>query len=99
MTDYFEMTLDLVRSEIKNDGAPSAPRELLQNDISQRLSSILSNLDDLISLSRDFESPDIQRAICAEEKAFGSILARAQLLASFIEACRPQGLRLVGGRK
>ena len=100
MSDYFEQALALVRAEMEADsGHPTTPRQLLTHDIAQRLASIATELDGLIALSRDFDAPDIQRAICAEEVAFWSVMTKAQLLCSFIEASRPRGLRLVKGTR
>jgi hypothetical protein len=90
---YFS-DLDPVRQEMA-DQAPYTPRELIQHDIAQRLSTITQELDYLISRSRDFDAPDIQQEICAEEIAFWSVMTKAQLLCSFIESRKPQGLRLV----
>lgn len=96
MTNPFDDLLEIVESAMA-DGAPSTPRELIQNDIAQRLSSINNELDGLIALSRDFDSPDIQDAICAEEKSFWAAMTKAQLICSFIDARKPTGLRLVRG--
>jgi hypothetical protein len=74
---------NLVQAEMAE---PTGPRQLTRHDIATRLFSITSELDDLIALSRDFDAPDLQAAICEEVRAFDAILARAQLLCSFIEA-------------
>lgn len=101
MPDPFDLLLAQVKSVLNDEptGAPASPQELTQNDIAQRFASIQQNLDDLITLSRDFDAPDLQRAIQAEERALGAVLVRAQLLCSFIEASKPRGLRLVGRRQ
>lgn len=98
MTDYFEASLALVAREMA-DQPPTTPRQLLQHDIAQRLASVTQELDGLIALSRDFDAPDIQQAVCAEEMAFWAVMTRAQLMCSFIESRRPQGLRLVRGTR
>lgn len=97
MSDYYEHALNLVRAQMI-DGQPLTPRELITHDIASRLAGIQSELDDLISLSREFDAPDLQAAIQAEELSFSQILCRVQLICSFIEASKPRGLRLVGGR-
>lgn len=90
MPDSFDLLMDKVRAELAEaTGQPQTPAELTRHDIASRLRHITSNLDDLIALSRDFSSPDIQNAIAEEERALGAVLARAQLLASFIDSRKP----------
>lgn len=99
MPDPLDLLLAQVRDALDEPtGAPQTPQDLTRHDIAQRLASIQQGLDDLITLSRDFDAPDLQLAIQAEERALGAVLVRAQLLCSFIEASRPRGLRLVGRR-
>jgi hypothetical protein len=77
---------------------PITQAEIIQHGIASRVYSLLSELDDLILLSRS-GSPESQKAIAGEWRAFDQIATRAQLLASFGEAQKPNGLRLVRGRK
>ena len=77
---------------------PLTSAEIIQHGLALRVNSILSELDDLILLSRG-GSTYAQKCIADEWRSFDQIATRAQLLASFGESQRPSGLKLIRGRK
>jgi hypothetical protein len=93
MSEFHDSLLESLLIE-----GPITQAEIIQHGVASRVHSLLSELDDLVRLSRR-GSPDSQNAIAAEWKNFDAIAAKAMLLASFGESQQSHGLRLIRGRK
>lgn len=66
--------------------------EQAQHHLAMKINSMISDLDDFCIMAA---KPETVGLIEAEQIAFGQMLLRVQLIASFLNARKPQSLKVV----
>lgn len=87
--EIYDDQLELVQDALNQE--PTTREEIAEHQIAQRLCSMIHELDEFMSMAASAETVDL---VERESLAFGQILSRAQLIASFLNARQPQHLRI-----
>jgi hypothetical protein len=88
-TDVYDDQLELVQDALNYE--PTTPAEIAEAQIAQRLSSMINDLDEFTAMAVNPETVDL---IEKESIAFSQVLCRAELIASFLNARKPQDMRI-----